>query len=165
MTESSIIFWCTGAFSNKRLKIWNQHFPMSAKQSSSTGHNWKKDNNAARSQLNASSIATGSKSTLMRSAGFIWTNGKSSLGGETLWVVFSNDKQSICQIVTEHCPLHTDISLPNWQKPAQKYIAQTSNHHLHNCLHNDRTNTALKWVALGKFHLLVVYNAIMRPFP
>jgi hypothetical protein len=33
MTASSIIFQCSGAFSNKRLKIWNQHFPMSSKQS------------------------------------------------------------------------------------------------------------------------------------
>jgi hypothetical protein len=57
---------------------------------------------------------------------------------------------------------HRYLTRRHQWKPKQKYAAQTINR-LHNCLYKDR-NTAVKWVALGKFPFLV-YNAIsMMPF-
>ena len=138
MTETSVIYQCTRAFSNKRLKIWNQHFPLLCQQSSSTGDNWKKSTNASASWSNASSIATGSKDTLMNSAGFILPNGMSSLGKET-----------ICQILIEHCHLQISHSLACGSQP-KKYLSQAISH-LYNCLHNDRNTALRKWATLGKF--------------
>jgi hypothetical protein len=43
-------------------------------------------------------------------------------------LVFSNDKQSVCQFVMEYCYLHTYISLPGWWKPDQHFVTQTINY-------------------------------------
>ncbi len=149
---------------------------------------------------NTSGIATMSKSALMRSAGFVSPNCKSSLleGSEQhdeeetetgskpnhVWLeqhtltgistsnkttvnlvvtelmfpkmkfvdrdtqlMFSNEKNSVCQFVISRCNLHTDISPQEWWKHTQKYVNQTINR-----LRNDQ-NTAMKWATLGKlFH-------------
>jgi hypothetical protein len=62
-------------------------------------------------------------------------------------LVFSNEKNSVCQFVITRCNLHTNISPNEWWKHTQKYLNQTINR-----LRNDR-NTAMKWTTLGKlFH-------------
>jgi hypothetical protein len=62
-------------------------------------------------------------------------------------LVFSNEKNSVCQFVITRCNLHTNISPNEWWKHTQKYVNQTINR-----LRNDR-NTAMKWATLGKlFH-------------
>jgi hypothetical protein len=126
---------------------------------------------------NTSGIATMSKSALMRSAGFVSPNCKSSLleGSEQhdeeetetgskpnhVWLeqhtltgisrsnittlnlvltksvfpkmkfadrdtqmVFSNEKNSVCQFVITHRNLHTNISPIEWWKHTQKYVRQ-----------------------------------------
>jgi hypothetical protein len=59
-------------------------------------------------------------------------------------LVFSNERRSICQFVIGRCNLNANISLNEWWKHTQKYVAQTINR-----LRNDR-NTAMKWAVLGK---------------
>jgi hypothetical protein len=71
-------------------------------------------------------------------------------------LVFSSEKQYICQFVIGCCNLHTDISLPNWRKPAQKYVTQTINHLCNDC------NTVMKWTVPGKLHGMVC-NKIRMP--
>jgi hypothetical protein len=62
-------------------------------------------------------------------------------------LVFSNEKNSVCQFVITRCNLHTNVAPNEWWKHTQKYVNQTINR-----LRNDR-NTAMKWATLGKlFH-------------
>jgi hypothetical protein len=101
MTASSIIFKCA---KNKRLKTWSQHFPMSSKQPSSTGHKRKKGANASTTRSNASSIELlGVKAHWCGVMALYCQTIRVIIGRGDLWVVFSNDKQSICQILIEQC--------------------------------------------------------------
>ena len=59
-------------------------------------------------------------------------------------LVFSNEKNYVCQYVILRCNLHTNISTNEWWKHTHKYVNQTINR-----LRNDR-NTAMKWATLGK---------------
>ncbi len=61
-------------------------------------------------------------------------------------LMFSNEKDSVCQFVISRCNLHANISLHEWWKHTHKYVNQTINR-----LRNDR-NTAMKWATLGKLH-------------
>jgi hypothetical protein len=63
-------------------------------------------------------------------------------------LIFSNEKDSVCQFVISCCNLHANISPHEWWKHTHKYVNQTINR-----MCNDR-NTAMKWATLGKlFHV------------
>jgi hypothetical protein len=59
-------------------------------------------------------------------------------------LMFSHEKNSICQYVIRRCNLRSDISLPNWWKHVHKFVSQAINR-----LRNDH-NTAMKWATLDK---------------
>ena len=61
-------------------------------------------------------------------------------------LMFSNERDSVCQFVISRCNLHANILLHEWWKHTHKYVNQTINR-----LRNDR-NTAMKWATLGKLH-------------
>jgi hypothetical protein len=137
-------------------------------------------NSSSLRTANTSGIATMSKSALMRSAGFVLPNCKSSSLEDSeqhdeedtetgskpnhVWLkqhtltgistsdittlnlvvteavfpkmkfvdrdtqlVFSNEKNSVCQSVITRCNLHTNISPNEWWKHTQKYVNQTIN--------------------------------------
>jgi hypothetical protein len=69
-------------------------------------------------------------------------------------LMFSHEKNSICQYVICCCNLHSDISLPNWWKHVHKFVSQAINR-----LCNDR-NTAMKWATLGK--ILAAFKIIRK---
>jgi hypothetical protein len=70
-------------------------------------------------------------------------------------LVFSNEKNSVCQFVITRCNLHADISPIEWWKHRQKYVNQTINR-----LRNDR-NTLMKWATLGKRFYVCVESNVM----
>jgi hypothetical protein len=44
-------------------------------------------------------------------------------------LMFSDEKNSICQYVIRRCNLHSDISLANWWKHVHKFVSQAINRH------------------------------------
>jgi len=73
-----------------------------------------------------------------------WVFPKVKFVDRDIQLMFSTDKHSICQFVSQRCNLHSDISLPHWWKQVNKFVSQSINR-----LRNDR-NTAMKWATLGK---------------
>jgi hypothetical protein len=118
-------------------KKWLAGKPVSKQQRVSSA------SNSSSARTNTSGIATTSRSASMRSTGFV---PKIKFVDQDTQLMFSNERDSVCQFVISRCNLHPNISPHEWWKHTHKYVNQTINRLL-----NDR-NTAMMWATLGQLH-------------